>query len=137
VVQRTDLASVGFPDRRLRMRERDLLGHFTQQDATGLENGAGVPPTRILEQDQATPDPQQGSSGEAGKGEGGGEDAEDASATSGDGSQETPPDVQLTRALEVLKSWAYFRDLQQLRDEPDSSDREPGAIASVDADTAR
>ncbi len=132
VVQRTDLASVGFPDRR-RMRERDLRGHFTQQDATGLENGAGVPPARILEQDQDKLEPQARSS------EGGGEEGPegDASAGSEESSEASPQDVQLTRALEVLKSWAYFRDLQKMRSDPDSSDREPGAIAAAGSETSR
>jgi carboxyl-terminal processing protease len=133
VVQRTDLASVGFPDRRRRMRERDLLGHFTQQDATGLENGASVPPTRILEQDQDALESRQGSAGKAGERE----DEEDAPAAAEGSSEEAPQDVQLTRALEVLKSWAYFRDLQRMRDDPDSSEREPGAIAAAGSETTR
>ena len=133
VVQRRDLASVGFPDRRRRMRERDLRGHFTQQDATGLENGAGVPPARVLEQDQDKLEPQPGSS------EGGGDEGPegDASAGSEEASEGSPQDVQLTRALEVLKSWAYFRDLQKMRSDPDSSDREPGAIAAARSETSR
>jgi hypothetical protein len=33
-----------------------------------------------------------------------------------------PVDVQLTRAVEVLKSWTYFEDLRRLREGPPDAD---------------
>jgi carboxyl-terminal processing protease len=61
-----------------RVRERDLEGHFTQEDAVP------APP-------------------ESGEGEGAG-----AAAAAG-----YPDDVQLGRAVEVLKSWTYFERLRR------------------------
>jgi carboxyl-terminal processing protease len=58
-----------------RVRERDLEGHFTQEDAAPAEPGGA---------------------------EGGG------SAAAG-----YPEDVQLGRAVEVLKSWTYFERLRR------------------------
>jgi carboxyl-terminal processing protease len=71
-----------------RLREADLEGHFTHGDASG-EPGASD------------------ASGDPGESEGEGGDPE-ASAPSDD-------DLQLARALEVLKSWTYF---DRLRTEP-------------------
>ncbi len=103
VVKQSDNPKLGFPKRR-RVREKDLEGHFTQSDATGLENGS-APPTRILEHEQipAVIGPESG------------EPLESAAPE--------VVDAQLTRAVEVLKSWNYFEDLRrlQLGDDPDAT----------------
>jgi carboxyl-terminal processing protease len=69
---------------RRRLRERDLEGHFTQEDADPA--GAG---TEAPEAPEA--------------GEGAEPEAEAAPAQ----------DVQLARAVEVLKSWSYFERLRE------------------------
>ncbi len=77
---------------RRRVRERDLQGHFTHDEADpgSEEEGAGDEP--------------------------------------GD---ESPPDVQMRRAVEVLKSWTYF---DQLRPQPAAPAAEaPVALRPVDA----
>ncbi|MAG33038.1 MAG: peptidase S41 [Deltaproteobacteria bacterium] len=109
VVKQSDDPELGFPHRR-RMREKDLEGHFTQQEATGLESGE-APPQRILEDDPGT----------------GGDElrVEPAEAPS------PPVDVQLARAVEVLKSWTYFEDLRRLRDESGSDVADPEAVAAA------
>jgi carboxyl-terminal processing protease len=79
---------VVMPERRVaqrasrRLRERDLQGHFTHEEA----------------------DP--GAAPDLGDGEieGGGEELAEA--------EEEVEDIQLTRAVEVLKSWAYFERLR-------------------------
>lgn len=109
VVRQSDSPELGFPSRR-RVREKDLDGHFTQQDAAGHEGG-DQPPTRILEHDQEP-------AGEAAP--------DDATAAV----EEPAGDVQLARAVEVLKSWTYFDDLRRLR-----GDEAPGA-ADGDATVA-
>ena len=48
-------------------------------------------------------------------------DADDRSA----GEPDAPTDVQLARAVEVLKSWAYFDDLRRLRE---------GSVAAAEID---
>ncbi len=58
-----------------RLREKDLKGHFTQEEAVG----------------------------------------DQGEADAGDDGEETPPDLQLDRGLEVLKSWSYFERLQTNR----------------------
>jgi carboxyl-terminal processing protease len=67
-----------------RLRERDLEGHFTHEDAEP-EAPVEADPAAVLE----------------------------------DG--EEPEDVQLVRALEVLKSWAYFERLRDSRQRADAS----------------
>ncbi len=71
-----------------RLRERDLEGHFTQEEAD---------PDAEPEQ---TPD----------RGEEAGEE--------GEGTPVEGADVQLERAVEVLKSWTYFERLRRSRDAP-------------------
>jgi carboxyl-terminal processing protease len=104
VVRQNDPEQLGLPRRR-RMRESDLQGHFTQQEATGHESGGA--PERILEHEQV--------------------DSEEAVEEE---DRPEPPvavapavDVQLARAVEVLKSWTYFEDLRRLREssEPDGA----------------
>jgi len=72
---------IGGPER---VRERDLEGHFTQQDASP----SGEP--RKREERGEIPD----------------------KATSPPGVSGYPDDVQLGRAVEVLKSWTYFERLK-------------------------
>jgi carboxyl-terminal processing protease len=67
-----------------RIREKDLEGHFTQQDAAKGEAKEAEP----------------------------GESEDPAAAEPGAGA---PADLQLARAVEVLKSWTYF---DRLRDQP-------------------
>lgn len=100
VVRQGDPATLGLPKRR-RMREKDLQGHFTQEQASGLENGGA--PTRILEHEQGANDD---AAPPAGEGDGDPAAAPPAAA----------PDVQLARAVEILKSWTYFEDLRRLRE---------------------
>ena len=116
IVQQNDSPELGFPQRR-RMREKDLQGHFTQEDATGLEGGE-APPTRILEHQAA-------------------DSAESETAPDPDMPKGPPVDVQLARAVEVLKSWTYFEDLRQLRgDEVPAKKADPEAkiAAAVEPD---
>ena len=112
VVRRDDAAGEDLPNRR-RVREKDLLGHFTQQDATQIEGGDA--PHRILEHEQ-------GEDGVPGPSEAAG--VEDA------------VDVQLARAVEVLKSWTYFEDLRELRQQRQGTGAEGATVAAAEADGA-
>ena len=97
-VRQGDTATGGLPTRR-RMRESDLQGHFTQEDASGTTPPDQMP-ERIFD-------------------EGGGEGiADEAGPRETDPAEDTgpPSDVQLVRAVEVLKSWTYFDDLRRLRE---------------------
>jgi carboxyl-terminal processing protease len=69
------------PGAGLAIREKDLEGHFTQEEAAP--------------QAESAPDP---------------EAADDAAAA-----DEDPSDLQLARAVEVLKSWTYFDRLRRAR----------------------
>jgi carboxyl-terminal processing protease len=84
-----------------RLRERDLEGHFTQEDADP-ESGVQEPPPI----EEAPQPPEETPEGGA---------APDA--VPGEQTAEAPPDVQLDRAVEVLKSWTYFERMQQARRE--------------------
>jgi len=96
VVNRDDAPNLGLPDRR-RLRERDLQGHFTQSEASDLVEDEAAP-ERI--EREVSPEQGQGSEFKA------------------PGSEDLPAaDVQLARALEVLKSWTYFDGLRDLREE--------------------
>ena len=46
----------------------------------------------------------------------------------GDATKAKPTDVQLARALEVLKSWTYFEQLRQMREESGDADRQAVAV---------
>ena len=124
VVRQRDSAEGGLPSRR-RVREADLEGHFTQQDAAGHEGGessTSSPPTRILEHDQ---DPSNESLQPS--------DA-DADADAADAAAEAS-DVQLARAVEVLKSWTYFEDLRRMRgDDVPAADEAKDAATVASAD---
>jgi len=114
VVQRGDASGNPLPRRR-RMREKDLRGHFTQQDATELDGG-GAPPTRILEHDQSSDDDAAPEEGLSIPGEG----------------EEEEVDVQLARAVEVLKSWTYFEDLRRQREERGGEAGEGSTVAAAE-----
>jgi hypothetical protein len=106
------------------MRERDLQGHFTQEDATGLETGESAP-QRILEHEQGE-DPDDSEQLET-------PPAGEATDDTAEGAAE-PPDVQLTRAIEVLKSWTYFEELQRLREDagPEADAQAVAAVSNED-----
>ena len=116
VVKQSDNPELGFPNRR-RVREKDLQGHFTQKDAAGLEDGSAAP-TRILEHEQAPetvpPD---------------GDELKDAVAPP----EQEKGDAQLARAVEVLKSWQYFEDLRNLREEQAPAEVDSQKVATQHA----
>jgi carboxyl-terminal processing protease len=93
VVQAVESTTV---TRRRRVRERDLQGHFTHDEA----------------------DPEAGD----------GQAAEGAELA-----EEGPPDVQLTRAVEVLKSWTYF-DALRTGSPVAVVDQEPAEVAAPEAE---
>lgn len=102
---------LGLPDRR-RMRESDLDGHFTQKDATGKESTAPVPIKRV---EPIWPG-RRGTRPEAEDGDGdAGSDGDDGAEGGGDEADAPKVDVQLARAVEVLKTWQYFDDLRGQR----------------------
>ncbi len=81
------LASVE-EERRMRVRERDLLGHLTHADADpGAEAGAAIEVDEV----------------------------DDSVAVEEVEVEEAEPDVVLDRAIEVLKSWRYFEGLRARR----------------------
>ena len=113
VVKASDPPAAGLPKRR-RVREKDLLGHFTQEEASDLEDGA--PPERIF-QFELEDDGEDGTPGAD----------EPATPVEAEAEEvEEPRDVQLARAVEVLKSWSYFEDLRRLREEraPETTGRQ-------------
>jgi len=75
---------------RPRIRERDLRGHFTQEEASP---DAPTPMPLELEDTQGGAEP-----------------------APGEAAEQPMRDVQLDRALEVLKSWTYFERLREMRD---------------------
>ena len=104
IVAATELASVGVPRS---IREKDLEGHFTQQEADP-ESPAGAPP-------EPEPEPEVEQLA-----------AEDAS--------EEPRDIQLARAVEVLKSWTYFDRLRRARAGAEEPDAPVQAALGADAE---
>ena len=111
-VAQTDDPKLGYPNRR-RVREKDLTGHFTQEDANGLPNTSG---SRDLPRDTE-----------------GGSDAADGSDAGLEVDVSKSKDVQLERAVEVLKSWTYFDDLRRLREESNSEDADSQAVAAAES----
>jgi carboxyl-terminal processing protease len=109
-----DDETLGFPRRR-RMRERDLDGHFTLEGASDYPQPSSAR-TGILES-VVLPD----------EAEGLGEDATDSDRTE----EVEPQDVQLLRAVEVLKSWNYFEDMRQLRQASDPQSAPSPAVVSA------
>jgi carboxyl-terminal processing protease len=119
-VNQGDEDALGFPKRR-RVRERDLAGHFTQEDASD-HSDSNPPPTRIT-------DPASGA----------GEDAEGDNADPSDASMDSATeaerrDIQLLRAVEVLKSWNYFEDMRQLREGLSPEPADARTVASAESD---
>jgi len=112
-VKQSDDPELGYPTKRS-VREKDLDGHFTQEDASDLTHG-GRPTERIL-------DPEPASAGDA--------EAEGLPLVEA----EKPGDVQLTRAVEVLKSWTYFEDLRRLREESNPEGQNSQAVAAAEID---
>ena len=112
-VKQSDDPKLGFPMRR-RVREKDLDGHFTHEDAAGLSEG-DRPAERI-------PDPEPPPTHD--------DEADGLPSAEAD----VPRDVQLARAIEVLKSWTYFDDLRRLREEtrPEGQDAQAVATAEID-----
>jgi len=119
-VSQSDEDALGFPKRR-RVRERDLAGHFTQEDASD-HSAPNTPPTRI---------PNDSPASDTGGEEGSGDPADSTLAK-----EEERRDVQLLRAVEVLKSWNYFEEMRQLREDlsPEPSDAQTVASAENDDD---
>jgi carboxyl-terminal processing protease len=83
VVQARTEEEVELAAARRRVRERDLEGHFTQEDAD---------PSQVLEEAPAP---------------------EDEPTAAEEGGEAERPDLQLARAVEVLKSWSYFERLRE------------------------
>ena len=111
-VQQGDDVDSGLPSRR-RVRERDLQGHFTQQEASGSEGN--TPTERIFPSEGSTP------------GEG------TLPTTESNTPPKEPVDVQLARADEVLKSWSYFDDLRRLRGDEEVDETDPQSVAAAAA----
>lgn len=116
---------LGLPNRR-RMRESDLDGHFTQGDAKGRKADAPVPirrpPPRWPGAEGASPEdaPADGQKGGDDRKGGAGKDGAAGEADGNGAEAEERPaiDVQLARAVEVLKTWQYFDDLRAQRVKP-------------------
>ena len=125
-VDPAEVAEVGLPNRR-RMRESDLDRHFTQGDATGRESGNPAPaPTPRVE-----PKPDAGKAVPVKPGAAG--DPAKAAVEGADAKEPAKPpvDVQLARAVEVLKTWQYFEDLSDQRAQAQASTKpavEPTAV---------
>ncbi|MFP6655614.1 MAG: S41 family peptidase [Myxococcota bacterium] len=112
-VSQADHGPLGFPKRR-RLRERDLDGHFTLEDASGYSQ-PDSPAMPILDS-LIPPDETEGL----------GEEASDPESTEEVASE----DVQLLRAVEVLKSWNYFEDMRRLRQKSGSTSAPAPALVS-------
>ena len=107
-------AELGLPDRR-RVRESDLDGHFTQGQAKGREAGASVPMRRVEPGWPGAQDKRPADPGEVGGEKGDGKTDAPKQDASAEEPSAPPVDVQLARAVEVLKTWQYFEDLRELR----------------------
>jgi carboxyl-terminal processing protease len=91
---------------RRRPRERDLAGHFTHEEVDPGDLDAGDPEPEPTDEEAPAEDP---------------EDADEEVSIESD--------RQLSRAVEVLKSWTYFEQLRRGREASRSaaeSDPEPG-----------
>jgi carboxyl-terminal processing protease len=107
-VDPAETAELGLPNRR-RMRESDLDGHFTQRDAKGRETGAPEPTRRVLPRWPGSEE------GETPAEAGAPVDAEKKPDAAAETPEAPAVDVQLARAVEVLKTWQYFEDLRDQR----------------------
>jgi len=88
-----------------RVRERDLRGHFTHEQANPDDDGDATEP--VVPEETGAPGPE----GDAG------------AAT-----EDKLADVVLDRALEVLKSWTYFERLSERRASRDGRADAAGAV---------
>ncbi len=113
-VKQSDPAALGYPKRR-RVRERDLDGHFTQEEASGLSQ-SDRPGERIFVPKPSPP------------GDDGDVDANEVASEEAP----KPQDVQLARAIEVLKSWTYFEDLRRLREKSKSNAGDAQSVATTE-----
>jgi len=84
--------------RQRRVREKDLQGHFTQEDAKPGDEGNEKSDEEDADADDAAP-----------------EGADESAEESDDDLEDR--DIMLSRALEVLKSWTYFERLSEQRAE--------------------
>ncbi len=122
-VNQADEDALGFPRRR-RVRERDLAGHFTQEDASG-HSDSNRPPMRI-------PNPPS----ESGADKKSDPSQSDSDPTLASATEVEVRDIQLLRAVEVLKSWNYFEEMRQLREgsSPEAADPQTVAAAAASDD---
>ena len=122
-VDTAEAAAVGLPNRR-RMRESDLDRHFTQRDATGRESGdpAPAPTPRVEPKPAAVKTLDSDELEKPDKPPAEGADAKEPA--------KPPVDVQLARAVEVLKTWQYFEDLSDQRAQAQASAKPPADPAA-------
>ncbi|MEZ4280142.1 MAG: S41 family peptidase [Myxococcota bacterium] len=119
-------AELGLPNRR-RMRESDLDNHFTQRDAKGRATRAPEPIRRAAPGGAGSPEDAPATDDDGADG--------DAQASGDAAPAEKPVDVQLARAIEVLKAWQYFEDLRDLRADPAAVAKAPAPDATPAAST--
>jgi len=93
-----------------RIRERDLEGHFTLEDA---DPGAGIEDPELLPDEPPA----------KGEKEPGASEQKAPAA-----SEEKPPDAQLDRAVEILKSWTYFERLTEARRAREAAEPRQAAV---------
>lgn len=110
-VKQSDDPELGYPMRR-RVREKDLDGHFTQEDAAALPE-ENRPAEKLLDLEPPS------------DGEADGRPSAEADLLQ---------DVQLARAVEVLKSWTYFDHLRRLREESNPEVRDSQSVAAAEID---
>ena len=123
-VDTAEAAAVGLPNRR-RMRESDLDRHFTQRDATGRESGdpAPAPTPRVEPKPAAVKTLDSDELEKPDKPPAEGADAKEPA--------KPPVDVQLARAVEVLKTWQYFEDLSDQRAQAQASVKLPAGSSAA------
>ena len=123
-VATAEAAAVGLPNRR-RMRESDLDRHFTQRDATGRESGdpAPAPTPRVEPKPAAVKTLDSDELEKPDKPPAEGADAKEPA--------KPPVDVQLARAVEVLKTWQYFEDLSDQRAQAQASVKLPAGSSAA------
>ena len=86
-----------------RMRERDLRGHFTHEEAD-----PGAHDSQLGDDDSEGSEPAATGAGD--------ESDSGPPAPAAEAADEEAPDRQLERAIEVLKSWSYFERLRGRRE---------------------
>ncbi len=125
-VDPAELAEVGLPNRR-RMRESDLDRHFTQRDAKGRESGDPAPAPRA---EQKAPAAEKSAPVDS-EGDGAASGSSGEAAKVAEGEAKPAVDVQLARAVEVLKTWQYFEDLSDQRSHAQASVQAPADSSAV------